>query len=164
MILFHSLVYSQQTEKSYSVKKSTITFVGSSNYLFENNNFKVVHSIGQSSIIGLQKVTNYTIQQGFINNHLFFNIKNNDTFIREEINFTISPNPFVDYILINFSKKPEFDIHIRLFDVTGKIHLNKKYTAKESLQIPLKNLSIGSYLITVQSGRDVKSKKLIKIE
>lgn len=161
MIFFHCVIHSQE---KYSVKKSAITFVGSSNYLFESQNYKVVHSIGQSSIIGLQKTTNYTVQQGFINNQLFFNINNDNTFVREELNFTISPNPFIDYIIINFSKKTAFDIYISLFDVTGKVYLNTKYPATESLQIPLRNLSIGSYLITVRSGMDTKSKKLIKIE
>lgn len=157
------MVFSQQENKKYSVKKSTITLVGSSNAVIKNKNLSVLQSIGQSSIVGLKKLNSITVQQGFINNSLIFNINNNqNNFIREELDFVISPNPFIDHVNINFSKKTKYDINVRVYDVNGKSIINKKYKATDKITVQLNGISIGTYLIKIDSGINSSTKKILK--
>lgn len=161
LIFFCSIVYGQQSTKKYFVKKSTITSIGSTNYLVSNT-VKVLHSSGQSSIIGLKKINKYTVQQGFINSQLLFEIDNSDNFIREELKFVISPNPFVDHVTVKFAVKPNNDVHIKVYDINGKLHLAKTYQPNINLHVPLSRFSIGTYLIKVESGMNSTTEKIIK--
>ena len=164
LILNCSIAYSQQTASSkYVVKKSTITTVASSNVNIPDKSIKILQSVGQSSIIGTRKVKNYIVQQGFLNNSLLFFINNsNSDFIQEIISFKISPNPFVDFIKIDFAKKTTNDIYISVYDVNGKIIINQKYSPTNEIILPLKRISIGTYLINVKSGNNSSTKKILK--
>ncbi len=162
LICIHCITYSQQVDTKYSVKQSTITYVGSSNYVFNNQKIKVLHSIGQSGIIGTIKTENFTIQQGFINSYIYLKIDNANSFIKEELEFIISPNPFKDHIIINFSNETKYNIQVRVFDINGKNILKAKFDATKRIKLPLRNFSIGTYLIRVESGINIKTKKIIK--
>jgi hypothetical protein len=166
LFLNYCFAFSQQTTGSkYSVKKSTLTSVGSSNIYFSNKKLSVLQSSGQSSIIGTRKIESTTIQQGFLNSTLYLKINNSsNNFIREELRFVISPNPFKDHIQINFSKKTKHDIYIKIYDVNGKTFINNKFKATDKITVPLKRFSIGTYLIKIESGGNSSTKKILKIE
>ena len=126
--------------------------------------WSIIQSIGQSSIIGTKKTNSITVQQGFLNSTLFFKVdnSNNDSF-KETLDFIISPNPFVDHIKIDFSKKTTEDIYIKIFDINGKVYSNKKFVPTDKIIIYMKNFSLGTYLIQIESGQNSSTKKLIKV-
>lgn len=166
LFLNQCFAFSQQTiSKKYSVLKSTQTSVGSSTVYTKTNKFSVQQSIGQSGIVGKKEIHTITLQQGFLNNYLFFKIDNsaNNSF-KENFDFAISPNPFINHIKIDFLKKTIHPILIKIYDVNGKIHSSNTYTPSDKIIIPLKEYSIGTYLIQIKSGKNIVTKKILKIE
>lgn len=164
LILICSVSYSQQNAANkYIVKKSTITTVASSNVLISEKSLKILQSVGQSGIIRTRKVNNYVVQQGYLNSNLVFLINNsNNEFVQEIISFSIYPNPFVDFIKIDFAKKTKHNIHIKIFDINGKVIVNQTFNPTNEIVLPLKRISIGSYLINVTSGGNSSTKKILK--
>ena len=166
LVLTCCCAFTQQNSiTKYSVKKSTLTTLGSANIYLSQNKLKVLQSAGQSAIIGYQKVGTTGIQQGFLNSTIYLKLDNsNFTFIREKLSFVISPNPFVDFIQINFSKKTAYNIHIKVFDVNGKVYINNTFVATDKIILPLNRFSIGTYLIQIKSGKSSSTSKILKIE
>ncbi|PQJ73282.1 T9SS type A sorting domain-containing protein [Polaribacter butkevichii] len=164
LFLNSCFAFSQQpTNKKYSLIKSTITTVGSSTVY--NKNYSVQQSIGQSSIIGKKNTGTTTVQQGFLNHVKIFTINNSDIeIIDESLNLVISPNPFIDHIKINFTRETKHNIHIFIYDTNGKVLFSKKYNPTDSIHIPMKYYTIGTYLIRIQSGKDKFTRKILKTE
>jgi hypothetical protein len=159
-----SVTFSQKTAaKKPVLLKSTITSVGSSTAFMHENKYTVQQSIGQSGIIGKVKTKNTLIKQGFLSNFLFFSIQNSDVINFEEtLNVVISPNPFIDYIKIDFSSKTRHEIQLKIYDINGKVFTNKKYKASESIIVPMKNFSMGNYMVHIISGKNKYVKKILK--
>ena len=166
LFIYNCFAYSQQsTINNYSVQKSTINFVGSTTVYASNNKYQIQQSIGQSSIIGTKEINSVVVQQGFLNNNISFSIDNTDKkIIQETLDFIISPNPFIDYIKIDFAKKTESDVYIKIYDINGKVHANKKYSATDKIVISMKNYSLGTYLINIKSGKISSTNKILKAE
>jgi hypothetical protein len=166
LVLFVIEAHSQHTK--LTILKSTISTVGSSSvYPISNNKigYKILQSIGQSSIIGTKSTNKINVQQGFLNNIKVFNINNTNTdIINKSLNLVISPNPFIEYITLNFSKETKHKILILIYDTNGKVLFTKKYAPTNNLHVPLKNYSIGTYIIRIQSGNRKFTKKLLKTE
>ena len=133
--------------------------------LHNNNKYRIHQSIGQSGIIGKKEVNSITVQQGFLTNTISLKVDNSkkDSF-NETLDFIISPNPFVDHIKIDFSKKTTDDIYIRIYDINGKVYANKKFSPTDKIVISMRNFSLGSYLIQIESGKNSSTKKIIKVE
>jgi len=126
----------------------------------------ILQSVGQSSIIGKKDINTLSVQQGFLTNSIFYNIDNSkiDNF-KELLDLVIFPNPFIDYININFSRKTIYNIFVEIFDMNGKIVFTKKYPASEKIVVPImKRIAMGNYMLTIRSGNNNYSKKIIKIE
>lgn len=152
-------------QKKPTVLKSTITTVGSSTQSVSGKKYIIQQSIGQSGIVGKAKNKNIKASQGFLTNLLSFSIDNSSsTNFEETLDVVISPNPFIDYIKIDFSKKTEKPVYIRVYDTNGKVFTYKKYNATESLTIPMKNFTLGNYLIQIVSGKNKYVKKILKAE
>jgi hypothetical protein len=159
-----SVTFSQKTAaKKPMLLKSTITSVGSSTAYMYGDKYTVQQSIGQSGIVGKVKTKNTLIRQGFLSNALFFTVQNSDLINFEEtLNVVISPNPFIDYIKIDFSSKTRYGIQIKIYDINGKTFTYRKYKAAESIIVPMKNFSIGNYIVQIISGRNKYVKKILK--
>ena len=166
LVLLVIETHSQQTKQT--LLKPTISTVGSTSvYPISNNiiRYTVIQSIGQSSIIGTKSTGKMDVQQGFLNNSKIFNINNSDKdIIDKSLRLVISPNPFIEYLTLNFSKETKHKIHIHIYDVTRKIILKKEYSSTDNLLIPLKNYSIGTYIIRIQSGNNTFTEKILKTE
>lgn len=166
LVLFVIETHSQQTKRT--LLKSTITTVGGTSLCAISNtkiSYKIKQSIGQSSIIGTKSTGKTIAQQGFLNQNKVFNINNSYIdIIDSSLNLAISPNPFIEYITLNFSKETKHKIHIRIYDINSKIIFTKKYSPTDNLLIPLKNYSIGTYIIHIQSGNNEFIEKLLKTE
>ena len=166
LILNQCFAFSQQsTVKKYSVQKSTLTSVGSATIYTNNNKYRIQQSVGQSSLIGKKEMKSVTVQEGFLTNSICLKIDNskNET-IKEIVDFVISPNPFVDHIKVDFSKKTTYDIYIKIYDVNGKVYANKKFLPSSKIVISMRNFSLGTYLIQINSGGNSSTKKIIKVE
>ncbi|QVY66726.1 T9SS type A sorting domain-containing protein [Polaribacter sp. Q13] len=166
LVLFVFETYSQHTKRT--LLNSTISTVGSNSVQSISKNkirYQIAQSIGQSSIIGTKSTSKINVQQGFLNNSKIFNINNsNIDIIDESLRLVISPNPFIEFITLNFSKETKHKIHIRIYDINRKIIFTKEYTPTDNLLIPLKHYSIGTYIIRIQSGTSTFTEKLLKTE
>lgn len=145
-----------------NISKSTITSVGSSS-IHLNQKYIVSQSIGQTGIVGTTSHKGVSLQQGFLSNTITFSIDNNSgNSVKETFSFVISPNPFIENIKVDFSKKTKEDIHIIIYDINGKVHKKASFNPQSEVSIPLSNLSTGDYLIQVNSGNTTATKKIIK--
>ena len=150
-------------KRSLYYLKSTITSVGSINAIVSGGKHTILQSIGQSGIIGTSEFNNTIVQQGFLTNTRFFTINNSNTIDFEEtLSVVISPNPFIDYIKINFSSKTKHPIHLRIFDINRRLITQKTYQPSESIIVPMKNFSVASYIAHIVSGRNKYVKKILK--
>lgn len=80
-------------------------------------------------------------------------------------NITLYPNPFTENLNISFNSINNEKIEIRLYDITGKLILNKDYsisTGNNSINVNTTDLSGGVYVINIQNSGVLQSFKLIK--
>jgi hypothetical protein len=125
----------------------------------------VLQSIGQSGIVGKSEFNKTIIQQGFLTNTKYFSIDNSNVVnFEERFDVVVSPNPFIDYIKIDFSSKTKHPINIRIYDISGKTYIYKTYNASESILLPMKNFSLGNYIVHIVSGKNKYIKKIFKAQ
>lgn len=72
----------------------------------------------------------------------------------QTFDFKVYPNPVSDVLTISFSKLIEKG-NIVLTDITGRVYLNKTFTYKDQISIPVYDLNKGLYLIGFK-GNGVK--------
>ena len=85
--------------------------------------------------------------------------------VTDQSGMLIYPNPVSDRVnlLLAFTEATEADI--RLFDVAGREVWGKKasYTEGENVEtIPASELAVGSYILTVNTGKEVLKGKVVK--
>lgn len=149
--------------------KSVLTQAGSSNVTYDYLNSlgmvkttNVRQSIGQNGIVGLSKTSVSSVQQGFLNHIETIKINNpTDEFV-EVRSLSVFPNPFKDHVNIKFSQSTVHPIFIDVFDVRGRLVLNKKFQPSELITVSMDRLEDSSYLIRISSGSQKFLKKLIK--
>lgn len=165
LILFSVITSNTFGQSKPVILKSTITSVGSSTQYISEKKYTIKQSIGQSGIIGKVKNKNTSVSQGFLSNALFFTLNNsNEVNFEETLNIVISPNPFIDYIKIDFSSKTNHSIHLKIYDTNGKVFTYKTYKASKTITVPMKRFSIGNYLVHIVSGKNKYVKKVFKIQ
>ena len=85
--------------------------------------------------------------------------------VLKTLNVVISPNPFVDFIRIDFTSKTQQPVHIQIYDTNGKIFTEKKISClQKALQSPMTELSLGAYLVRIVSGNDKFIEKILKVK
>ncbi len=163
LLILPFIAFSQQSNNKYTVKKSSLNFIASSNITLSNHNLTVLQSSGQSSIVGNRNLKSLIVQQGYLNSTFYLKVHNSDSnFVSEQLNFVISPNPFIDHVKINFDKKTKHDVIIRVYDVNGKTFINKRFKPTDIINLPLRGFSVGTYLIKIDSGINSSTKKILK--
>ena len=78
--------------------------------------------------------------------------------------FHIYPNPTQDILNVNFTNAKN-NIKISLIDIQGRQVLNKNYSNKSnqfSKQLNIENLSDGIYILSINNGRTISNKRIIK--
>ena len=78
----------------------------------------------------------------------------------------VYPNPASERINVNLSLEGRTDVEINITNINGQVVKNVKYSGLsgdvESLEIEVNNLANGSYIITLQKGKEVITGKFIK--
>ncbi len=124
---------------------------------------KIQQSIGQNGVVGLSNTSNHSIQQGYLNRFKLLNVDNSTSveFV-ETRDLMIYPNPFKDFVKIKFSKPTNYPIQIDVFDVRGRLVLNREFPPSGLITVSMDRLEDASYIIRISSGSDEFLKKLIK--
>ena len=76
--------------------------------------------------------------------------------VLSKVNFSFAPNPAIDNVLLNNLKGELIEIH----DVQGRKHISTSINEAEK-QLDLSTLSSGIYFITVESGGNRMTQKLV---
>jgi len=75
----------------------------------------------------------------------------------------IYPNPASSQITIEFEQNPKKDFQVLLYDITGKLIINKSIWQKKEFTIDISNLKKGFYIVTIKEENKVLiSKKIMK--
>ncbi len=152
--------FSQGENKIPSIKSSTLGMGGSSKMISTNNKtYYVSQSIGQSSVIGTKINRNYKLLQGYQIGSISVNMV---ATVENVLKATIYPNPFEESIHISFDDVIKEQITIRVFDMTGREIMAKKYPPEQTLNIQLNYISVGIYNLIVNTNNKQFAAKIIK--
>jgi endonuclease I len=77
-------------------------------------------------------------------------------------NYSISPNPANSIFTITNKSKESNDVHVKIYDVSGKIVLKELMSFSESTTINCENWSKGLYIIQIASMKSNSTFKFIK--
>ncbi len=111
---------------------------------------------------------NLGTQSGTDSGLVQFSITNLSTSQYSKSQFYVSPNPFVNFINLNFSSIKSLELNIELFDINGrKIHnllKNKQFTSgNNQLKIDLpESLANGLYYLIIKNGQNTTTLKVFK--
>jgi len=79
--------------------------------------------------------------------------------------FLIYPNPTSDYVNVKFENFNESNVEISIYDLNGKILLNKKFNSLskgiQTITIPVSRLNSGTYIVSLKSKDGQFLNKLI---
>jgi hypothetical protein len=161
LILFGIVPLVAQSTSNALLVRSTTSVVGASEKVIVNNKtYRVQQSIGQGSVIGTATNGNYILRQGFIQPNVLAKIIDKD--IPLTLKIITYPNPFTEGITVSFTNKVTTYIDIVLYDVLGRLLYSKKHSPKQSIQINLEHLSIGNYLLKVETNQQQSIKNILK--
>ncbi len=84
--------------------------------------------------------------------------------LNNDQNITCYPNPFNNQINITISKLNNQEFEMKLFDISGKIIFTKYSTEENTITISDKNLSTGTYIVSIKlkNGKSY-TKKIVKM-
>ena len=163
IIILTVLVLSVNTnaqESSSLVKRSTITSVTNLNSYKSNHILQ--QSIGQSSLTGDFSSGNYLLSQGFVQSSVWRKIIHKD--FKVNLNAKVYPNPFVDYINIEFLHEIDSDVRIFVFSEMGDLIDSQTFKKSKFISISLSYLPPGKYFINMLSGDRQHISSLIKLK
>jgi hypothetical protein len=84
--------------------------------------------------------------------------------LQPPINYQISPNPATDKITISFAATTSENISVKIYSITGEVVFeeeNKIGTNYFNKPIDVTGFSNGIYFLSVQTGREVVTKKIV---
>lgn len=79
---------------------------------------------------------------------------------QESIEFNLGPNPTADWITINGFQEQITGYSI--IDVTGRSIMESSQNSATGISIDVSNLTVGSYLISIQTPTGVGAKRFVK--
>jgi hypothetical protein len=152
ILLFH-LIVCGQIANSQSIVRSSLSCLGST---VTSNGLFVRQTVGQSSNTLVFTTGGFELRQGFQQPIAsFLSIKK-----IPPIDFSLSPNPASDRTLLEFTQEySQYTITIR--NIYGLKLAEIKDGSSQSKWLEFKNYKPGIYIITVTSGNQKASKKII---
>ncbi len=164
IILIFSIAFSieAQNTKGYAVIRSNLGTSGSSKVITtKNGKYSISQSVGQSSVIGTYTSNGYTLRQGYQQPLNKIKVVN-ETFKNNNLAATVHPNPFEQSVFVSFTEAIEQDILVSVFDVSGKQIYFRTFGPSQRLELNLKDLPVGTYLLKAMSDGKLLNSKLIK--
>lgn len=153
-------MHAQKTSSEYLLR-STLSVSGSSENVTSNNKLYIIQtSIGQASIIGTFKNSDYTLRQGFIQPAILDMIVTKS--ISLDLEATFYPNPFIESITLSFTEKIEGKVEVAVFDMLGRLVFSNNYVADQNLQVQFRNLPVANYILKVVANKKQFIKKILK--
>ncbi len=147
--------------QGYRLISSNIGNGGSSQILnTQKGTYKVSQSIGQSSVIGTSKRNGYYLRQGFQQPQQRVKIINANS---NSLKADVYPNPFGEFVMIAFNENLSSTIHVELYNVQGRRVYVKTFSPSKQIELQIKDLSAGAYLLKAISNGRLLNSKLIKI-
>ena len=160
-IISFQFAIAQNTQSDYLIRSTTGVLGSSATSSQNNKTFIVQQSVGQASVIGTFKTTQYTIRQGFIQPDVLSKIINNNISLDLEASFY--PNPFVESVTLAFAEKIEGKVEVAVFDMLGRLVFLNSYTAEQILKVQFHNLSVADYILKVTANNKQFVKNIIKM-
>lgn len=125
-----------------------------------NTGLVVNQTIGQQSSAVTSK-SSVVVQQGF--QQSFWSTLIESTTPSNSLQFVVYPNPFVTSINFQFSNVDDQKVTISIFDIQGRMLLNKEIKIINSLfSMDLSTLSDAEYLVRLSTNSSVHYCKIIK--
>lgn len=140
--------------------RSTLGVSGSSKTFTSNGQqYYLVQSIGQSSVIGLSQNNKYFLRQGFIQP-----INSSIPVIQLDIlRAEVYPNPFSANITVSFAEDVSDILHVTLIDLNGRISYLKLFPAAQEIKLNVESLAPTIYILMVRSTTKCFYSKMIKL-
>lgn len=152
-ILFLQLLMISQVSAGQTIVRSSLSCLGSS---VSQKGFIFRQTIGQSSNTYIFNKEGLVLRQGFQQSVTSYSPL--EAIV--PVDFTLYPNPAVDKTLLEFPEvKSRSTIFVR--DINGNLLSELKVESLTAQWLDLKNFKPGIYIITVISGNNKGSKKLI---
>lgn len=163
----YSLIYMKKTVLLFFIGLSVysqhlhhqmISSQGASITLF--NGVKVNQTVGQQSVIGNYNFSTTTVSQGFQKN-LF--AKSDIFVLTDKIKIIVYPNPFVDYLQIQFSKSLNGPVSITIFDLLGRlVFKDQKEVINNTINLDNLQFPENEYLLKLSGTNFNYSTQIIK--
>lgn len=135
------------THAQIKIKRASLSASVRDAHSIHNGSYKVQQSIGHMGIKGVSNHQEYTVLKGFL-------IPKNDvesSIINPDFNLQVYPNPFVDYIELDFDGTVSGEMVVLLHDVTGKLIFKTVSQVKQQQRIELGHLAQAQYILTVEA-------------
>lgn len=124
------------------------------------SNGTVSYSVGQ--VVYLVKGSNREISEGVQQVYEITTLAVNETTTSAEEGILLYPNPFKDFVYLDFSSNTFKGSEYQLFDAAGKLIKKDKITESKS-ELNFSSLPSAMYIIRInQEGRNIKTFKIIK--
>ncbi|MEE9361018.1 MAG: T9SS type A sorting domain-containing protein [Cellulophaga sp.] len=150
-----------QTSSNKILARSTVGVSGTSEKLTVGGKTYVIQqSIGQSSITGTHKTNKHALRQGFIQPSVWNKIITKNVPLNLEV--TLYPNPFTNFISLVFNEKISGNVTVALFDLTGRKVFTEVLVANQELHIKTNHLPSASYILRVAANRKQFANHIIK--
>lgn len=80
----------------------------------------------------------------------------------EKINFDVYPNPASENVTINLTGLEKGNLYeLEILDMTGRLHYSLSLEAYQKLQLPLQDLEKGTYILKLDTGKNIIARKLV---
>ncbi|WP_027381083.1 T9SS type A sorting domain-containing protein [Chryseobacterium daeguense] len=124
------------------------------------SNGSVSYSVGQPAFI--IKGPNREISEGVQQVYEITTLATNETSTSTDEGILLYPNPFKDYLYLDFTNNPFKGSEYQLFDAQGKLIKKDKITQSKS-EFNFSSLPSAMYIIRIsQNGENIKTFKIIK--
>lgn len=129
--------------------------------VYQKNGLVFSQSIGQLSVSGTTSSKTHTFQQGF--QQSFFALAQNQIPL-SDFSFSIYPNPVIDSFTISVANAEEATCTITIYTVLGQqVYQGQLASFQSQKIIPFGTYSNGTYLVQLVCGKQIVTKKIIKI-
>ena len=144
---------------SVSVKAQQLEVVATSGDFYENSSGSLSWTLGEVVIETLSE-TNFILTQGFQQSKLTVTAIND--LQTSGIELSVYPNPTNSFLFIEVKTDKQRDLQINLFDLNGKLILQKKITGSKQT-IHMQNYKPAIYILKVTEGnKEIRTYQIVK--